>query len=263
VARRRRPSARTADRLAGYLGSDAAPDSSLLGASRHLLALARDLQLGRFGVVSFSGGACFALALAYLAPEEVTVVHVGGGLGSLAATGTDVLGRGPRLMFRAAVAPVVGRLLLGGAMRLTRRQAGKRLAQSSTDAAESLYRGAARGAQRDAMDAYIRDTPADELHGELSDHLDASISTRGIANDLRAYVRPWPFDLRDLETPVELWHGLDDPAVPAGFARAAGEQLQHGVVHLFEGEGHFVFHTHGAEVAASIREHARDTGHGA
>lgn len=120
-----------------------------------------------------------------------------------------------------------------------------------------IYSGAACGDQVEAMAAYIRDTPPDELHRELSDHLDAAGSSDGLANDLRAYLRRWPFELHEIKTRVEIWHGLDDPAVPAGFARAAGEQLQHGDVHLLDGEGHFVFHTHGDEVAASIREEAR------
>lgn len=239
----------------GYLGSDAAADPSLLGGSRHLLAFARLLGLGRFGVAAFSGGACWALALARLAPDEVTVVHVGGGLGSLASAGPDVLGRGRRLMFRAGATPVVGPLVIGAPMKLMRVVVGRRLATSGAAAAEAIYAGAARGAQVDAVAAYIRDTPPEELSRELGDHLAAG-SARGVVDDIRAYVRPWPFELRELTTPIEIWHGLDDPAVPAGFARAAAEELRQGTVHVLEGEGHLVFHTHGDEIAASIREHA-------
>jgi pimeloyl-ACP methyl ester carboxylesterase len=239
----------------GYLGSDVAADPSLLGASRELLAFARRLELGRFGVAAFSGGACWAFALAHLAPDEVTVVHVGGGLGSLATSGNDVLGRGKRLMFRAGSRPVVGPIVIGAPMGLMRLIIGRRLRESGAAAAEAIYGGAARGAQVDAVAAYIRDTPPDELSRELGDHLAAG-SSKGVVYDLRAYVRPWPFALRELTTPIEIWHGLHDPAVPLGFARAAARELQHGNVHMLDGEGHFVFHTHADEIAASIREHA-------
>lgn len=234
----------------GYLGSAPAADRSLLGTSRHLLAFARRLGLGRFGVAAFSGGACWALALARLAPDEVTVVHVGGGLGRVTA---DVLGRGKRLLFGAGSAPVVGPLVIGAPMVVMRLALGRK---SGVDAAQAIYGGAARGAQTDAVATYIRNTPADELTRELRDHLDASGSLKGIVGDLRAYVRPWPFELGELTVPVEIWHGLDDPAVPADFARGAARELRNGAVHLLDGEGHFVFHTHAGEIAASIREHA-------
>jgi pimeloyl-ACP methyl ester carboxylesterase len=239
----------------GYFGSGVASDPSVTGTSAHLLAFARALSLERFGVAAFSGGACFALGLAYLAPDEVTVVHVGGGLGSLAATGTDVLGRGRRLMFGALAAPVTGSLIQGAMVRLMRRQVGKRLSRSSAEAAEEIYGGAARGDQVAAVASYIHNASPDQLQREIRDHIDAA-SFRGVVDDVRAYRRPWPFEPREIRTRVEIWHGLDDPAVPAGFARAMSGQLQDGAVHLLEGEGHFVFHTHADEVAASIRERA-------
>jgi pimeloyl-ACP methyl ester carboxylesterase len=239
----------------GYLGSAVAPDPSLGGTSEHLLAFARGLGLERFGVAAFSGGAAFAFGLAYLAPDQVTVVHVGGGLGSLAATGTDVLGRGRRLMFRALTAPVAGAPLRGAMVWHMRRAVGRPLSRSAAEGAEELFEGAARGAQVKAVAAYIRDSPDDLLQREISDQLD-SASSDGLVNDVRAYLRPWPFGLEEIRTRVEIWHGLDDPAVPPGFARAAGSRLQDGEVHMLDGEGHFVFHTHADEVAASIREHA-------
>ena len=62
--------------------------------------------------------------------------------------------------------------------------------------------------------------------------------------------------MSSLTTPVEIWHGLDDPAAPVSFARRTAAQLPNAQAHLFDGEGHFVFHTHGDAIAASIREHA-------
>jgi pimeloyl-ACP methyl ester carboxylesterase len=240
----------------GYLGSELAADSSLLGTTRHLLAFARALGLGRFGVAAFSAGASYALALAWLAPDEVTVTHVGGGVGPLAQTGTDVLGRGRRLLFRAATTPLVSPVVLGGSMGLLRVIVRRRFAESPAAAAQELYLDPSRGTQVDAVAAYIRDLPPQQLREEIADHIAATACRAGILNDLRAYVRPWPFELRDVTAPVEVWHGLADPAVPAGFARAAGSQLQNGNVHLLDGEGHFVFHTHADEIAASLQAYA-------
>jgi pimeloyl-ACP methyl ester carboxylesterase len=56
--------------------------------------------------------------------------------------------------------------------------------------------------------------------------------------------------------PVEVWHGLADPAVPAVYAKRVAAALPAATLHLYDGKGHFVLHTHADEVAASIREHA-------
>jgi pimeloyl-ACP methyl ester carboxylesterase len=74
--------------------------------------------------------------------------------------------------------------------------------------------------------------------------------------DLAAYVRPWPYELSSISTPVEIWHGRTDPAVPVRFAERAAGNLGNGRAHLFDGEGHFVFQTHGDAVVASIWQHA-------
>ena len=77
-----------------------------------------------------------------------------------------------------------------------------------------------------------------------------------IVGDLAAYARPWPFALESIATPVEIWHGRADPAVPVRFAERAARDLANARAHLFDDEGHFVFHTHADAVAASISRHA-------
>src|SRR5690348_2952515 len=71
----------------GYLGSEARSPVSLAAAAEDIVAVAGALGLDRFAVVGFSGGAAYSLATAHAAPERVTVVHVGGGIGSLAGEG--------------------------------------------------------------------------------------------------------------------------------------------------------------------------------
>jgi pimeloyl-ACP methyl ester carboxylesterase len=67
----------------------------------------------------------------------------------------------------------------------------------------------------------------------------------------------WPFDLGAVRTPVELWHGDDGAAVPVGFAKGLAVSLPEAQLHGFEGEGHFVFRSHGDEVTKSIALHAK------
>ena len=240
----------------GYLGSDAHVPESLLGVAEDVLGVAKALGIDRFAVVGFSGGAGYALATAYVAPERVTVVHVGGGIGSRAGDAGKALPWPRRLPFLlAARAPrVVGPLLAGG-LRLFRRAIEKRL-DAPVEAAEWFFRGPAQGAQIGAVADYIQSTPPGDLRDDLSDHARATASTRAILCDLTAYARPWPFELAKVSVPVEIWHGRSDPAAPFAFAERAAAELPHGTLHAFEDEGHFVFHSHGDEIAASIAERA-------
>jgi pimeloyl-ACP methyl ester carboxylesterase len=106
------------------------------------------------------------------------------------------------------------------------------------------------------VEEYIRRTAPEELRQELADFAEGTRAVEAIVADVRAIVGRWPFELATLTTPVEIWHGLDDPAAPAAGARRLAAALPNASPHLFVREGHFVFHSHGDEVAASLVEHA-------
>jgi pimeloyl-ACP methyl ester carboxylesterase len=205
----------------GYLSSEAGGDRSLVGGASDALSVADELQLDRFAVLGFSGGAGYALALAHLAPRRVTVAHLAGGMAPLAAAA-------------AAREPSRARWLALG----------------------WFFDGPAKGAQVEAVAAYVEATDSQALAADLRDMATALRATDAALADLAAYARDWPFDIGAITTPVELWHGGADPAVPAADARCITEALPHPTLHLFEGEGHFVIHTHAGEIANSIRESA-------
>ena len=240
----------------GYLQSERSPVASFVAVAEDVVAVADALALARFAVVAFSGGAGYALATASLAPERVTVVHIGGGIGSLAGVAGKDLPLPRRLMFKlvAGVPAVFGPVLAGG-FRLLRRGIAKRL-DAPAEAATWFFKGPAQGAQIAAVAEYIRITAPDDLRDELSDFAEGTRATRAIVDDLKAYVRPWPFDLSTLTTRVELWHGRNDPAAPIAFAERMASDLPNAELHAFTDEGHFVFHAHAEAVTTAIREHA-------
>jgi pimeloyl-ACP methyl ester carboxylesterase len=241
----------------GYLASEAGDDRSLVGGARDALSIADELQLDHFAAVGFSGGAGYALALAQLAPQRVTVVHLAGGIAPLAAAraaGGPLRAR--RLALGAAArTPWLLRPLLAGALRLNRRGLEKRL-HDPRAATLWFFDGPAKGAQVEAVAAYVEATDQQALAADLRDMVAAVRATDAVLADLAAYARDWPFDIGAITTPVELWHGCADPAVPAGDAQRLADALPHTTLHLFDGEGHFVIHTHADEIAHSIRERA-------
>ena len=239
---------------AGYLGSERLAEPTVAAGARDALAVADAIGLARFAVVGFSGGSGYAIALAQIAPERVTVAHVGGALGSLADLPAGAMPLGRRAMFAfVAGAPVVSRPLL----RLVYRRIGGRLRSrlsSPADAARYLFAGPARGAQLAAVERYAATSDEAGLAQEICDYVAALGAIDAIVDDVTAYRRPWPFRMADLAVPLVFWHGSADPAAPAAVAGALAAQSPVASARIFDGEGHFVFHSHGADIVASIAD---------
>ena len=58
------------------------------------------------------------------------------------------------------------------------------------------------------------------------------------ASDLRRHLQPWDFELADIESPVRLWHGYEDPKVPIELAQRLTNTLPHCTARYLPG-GHF------------------------
>ena len=145
------------------------------------------------------------------------------------------------------------RPLIGAALRLNLHGLKKRLDEDPRSAARWFFDGPAKGAQIAAVDAYVERSSEEDLRLELLDVARAVSAPETVVADLVAYARGPGFAVGAIETPVEIWHGLADPAAPVSAARAVAEVLPNARLHLFDGEGHFVLHSHGDEVAASVR----------
>jgi len=236
----------------GYLDSQARRGERIDGVARDLVELVSGLGVERFAVAGFSGGGGFALAVGAAAPDRVTTVVVGGGMGAVGSAPDSGLPAFTRMLFAtAALQPTLSRALIAAPMYWVARRFARDLGHPRQGAA-SMLRGAAKGAQLEAVDAYIASRSDEQLHAELADRVRSFRSLDGLVVDLAAYAGTWRVDLSALTMPVQIWHGLEDPAVPVGFARALARALPSAHVHLCEGEGHFVFHSHGREVLEAV-----------
>ena len=98
--------------------------------------------------------------------------------------------------------------------------------------------------------------PQPENAEAIAEGLDGIVLAGGDDCDPTVYGGPWPFALADVTAPVEIWHGRSDPAAPFAFAERAAAELPRATLHALDDEGHFVFHSHADEIAASIAGHA-------
>src|SRR5207302_6015031 len=85
--------------------------------------------------------------------------------------------------------------------------------------------------------------------------------SRGAAQEMTLFARPWGFDLSDIVVPVELWHGSDDVNVPVAVARHVARHLPQCTSHILDGEGHSVGLARRDDVMASVVAAAHRNAH--
>ena len=72
----------------------------------------------------------------------------------------------------------------------------------------------------------------------------------GMAQEYRAWARPWGFGLSDVRCPVTVWQGDSDALVPAQWARSLTADIPGAHLHSVAGEGHFLAYRRWDEVLA-------------
>ncbi len=72
----------------------------------------------------------------------------------------------------------------------------------------------------------------------------------GSAYDLRVISRQWGFRLEDIQAPVYLWQGEDDPNVPAALGRYLARTIPNCRAAFVKGGGHFLIYSHWREILA-------------
>jgi pimeloyl-ACP methyl ester carboxylesterase len=220
----------------GYAGSDAVDAPTVLGVARDALELADALDLGRFGVVAWSGGAPTAVATAFAAPERVTRLAIVSGPGPLDEVpgGWEALGD-----YRRPTAEMARREPHRSARSIARHM-------EPYLADPGSFLGSRRG-----PDAAVFADP--ELGPMLDRQVAAAIvpGPEGIASDLVAMWLPWGFALGDVAVPTTVFHAARDPNNEED-ARAYAARIPGARLVVWPDAGHLGVLAHWPEVLASV-----------
>jgi pimeloyl-ACP methyl ester carboxylesterase len=190
--------------------------------------LADALEIPRFGVVGVSGGGPYALACAWRMPERLNVVASISGVAPIAgAAGIPKLQRQDHAALEVMrYAPWLGHPLmaLGGfAWRRFPERMYRRLEELCPPADRLVL------ARPDVARALI--TGVQEAFRENS---------RGAADELRLFIRPWGFPLEEIGLPVHLWHGARDTLVPCVAAERLARSIPDCRVEMIPDGGHYL-----------------------
>lgn len=175
----------------GYGGSTARPGRDIASAAGDVAAVADEVGLDRFAVMSHSGGGPHALACAALLPGRVTAAAVVAGLAPYGADGLD---------WFAGMAPSS----IGSLRAASEGRAAKERYEATTTDAEPGF------TERDqAMFEGPWSWILDVVHPALA------AGPAALIDDDLAYVAPWGFDPATITVPLLVVHGGADLMVPS------------------------------------------------
>ncbi len=80
--------------------------------------------------------------------------------------------------------------------------------------------------------------------------------TAGPARDLHLIVRPWGFDLGDIEAPVRLWHGDLDHEIPLHHSQYVADTVRDGQLHVIAGGDHLALFRHADDILRGLADQA-------
>jgi pimeloyl-ACP methyl ester carboxylesterase len=198
----------------GYGRSDPARHPTLLGVADGVAALTTSLDIKRFGVIGFSGGAPYALACGARLPGRLTGVVTAG------LTGPDrelhtVRGRQRVQVWLLRSVPGVGRRYVT--------RAAAWYAEPLKQHRRLLERG---------QDTWMQPHEESNIEG-------ARLGAAGVVGDwLATDLHRWGFHLRDVATRVLIWAGRHDPGRAVTDAAMVAARLSNAEVRIAEDAAH-------------------------
>lgn len=225
--------------------STSRPARRLLDFARDVGDLADAIGLDRFGIVAWSGGGPYALGCAWALGPRVTQVGLISTPAPLSGTAAaDYASRFHRASSRAADhAPWAVRLAMWRWSRQQRNDPARHLDDAIAGMVDADKEILADPAFRDVM---LRN--ASELYRQ---------GGRGLYDEALIMARPWGFPLAGIATPVRIWHGELDQAVPVGMGRHLARTIPGADATILAGEAHHLLYDRWEEILRDVATRSR------
>jgi len=193
-------------------------------------AIADELGLGRFAIMGGSGGGPHALAVGARLAERVTRVWCDVGVAPYDAVDLDWLAGMDPSNARELEWALAGEDTLAGELT---REAQKALDQVADDPAALLDHFELSASDRAVLeDEGVRDT----LRASVVEMFANGVW--GWVDDDLELIRPWGFDVQELDVPVEIRYGVTDVLVPPAHGEWLAAHIAHAEVTIDEQGGH-------------------------
>ena len=213
---------------AGYGSSTRHPGRSVADVVPDLAAVLDHLGADRFYTLGWSGGGPHALACAALLPARLIGAATVGSLAPYDAEGLDWMAGMGQENIGAFGAALAGE----GALRMFLEEVHPRFATVTSDEVAARLGNLVSDVDRSAIGG--------ESAAWLADVFRESVRNGiwGWYDDELAFVRPWGFDLRDINVPVAIWQGSQDRMTPFAHGEWLASRIPGAQAHLLADHGH-------------------------
>lgn len=211
----------------GYGDSDVQPRITPLDFARQVQELLAELKISKLSIISISGGAPYALAIAFLLPDVVARVTCVAGVGPISMeTFFYMNGQQKKTWFIQKLFP---RPVLNYAL-------GKVWKKGVDKMDDLLFT---------RLDEFSESDRKVFNHPQLGPELIATTKNAlrqgpgGIIDDMFVYGKAWGFNLKHVHCPVTFWHGTSDEVVHKRFSKLMSRRVARGFLRIVPNEGHY------------------------
>jgi len=211
----------------GYGESTVQKNLTFLKFASQIKSLFKKQKIDKFSIISVSGGAPYALAVAYVMKDQVLKLTSVGGIAPLTLQNFKYMNRvQKKTWFAQRLIPT--RVLQFGLDRVWARGLDK--------LEETLFTETAAFSEPDRKVF---------MHPEIqpvlveSTQLALRQGPAGVIHDIKNFAKDWGFPLSEITCPVTLWHGGADDVVHIRFAQDMQGYLPQATLNFIQEEGHY------------------------
>ena len=211
----------------GYGESVAQKNLTFLKFASQIRSLIKEQKIDKFSIISVSGGAPYALAVAFLMKDQVIKLTSVGGIAPLTMKNFKYMNRvQKKTWFAQRLIPTS--VLHFGLNRVW--------AKGLDKLEETLFTEAKAFSEPDRK---VFQHP--EIQPVLleSTQLALKQGPAGVIHDIKIFAKDWGFPLDQITCPVTLWHGGADDVVHIRFAQDMQSYLPKAKLNFIEDEGHY------------------------
>ncbi|MFD2444560.1 alpha/beta fold hydrolase [Bacillus sp. CGMCC 1.16607] len=215
----------------GFGISDPKPNRTLLDWADDVKEVADYLKLERFSVIGVSGGGAFAAACAYRLADRLHTAAI------VSSATQFVNGKAPKNMMKAnKISFFLARKapwLIKASYRST-----KKLIENQPEKFMKMNKDGNK--HLNEWDRQFLQT--EEQLQSLMMHLGEAIrnSVDECVNEPALLTKPWGFSLKDIQIPVDVWHGEEDIMAPVDEMKKLAPTIPNCQTHYIPGAGHFL-----------------------
>lgn len=225
----------------GHGLSDFNPNGSILQFARDVKQLIEYLEINKFSVVGMSAGAPFALAIAYLYPENIYKTSIISGFAPFNNESKKHLSKEVKLMLNLAKTfPFLLKIVL----KIQVIKLGKNPKKAVNDFLKMMSQPDQEILKNDLVMKVIINMFKEAYRN----------GSKGVAYEIsNLLVKNWEFELNEIQVPVTFWQGKKDNNVPFQWAQYMSSKIKESHLKEYPEKGHLLIFEYAKEIFTGLK----------